>query len=394
MYTPAFERVSKGKVLLAYTPRVRPLPGSVRERLADRGRDLTFLVVRLGALGDILRTLPAVRRLRAYLPEARFVWTCDERWAPVLLEHPDLDGVVPLPRARLRGLAGALSFVPTVLGFRRALREFEADVALDFHGNLRSGIVDLLSGAPVRIGYEGHQQKEGNRFFTTHRVGAGPRRTSRVERNLDLVRALGASEGPVLDAGLPHTVAAVRGARSLVGRVTGRDAPYAILAPGASRKQEYKKPPPALLAAAARQMAELGVAPLVAYGPGEDLDAARVVQASDGVAHLLPPTDLAMLAALLRRARLFCGGDSGPLHLACAVGCPVVAIYGPTDPVVNAPWSVPHRVVAPPGRDYTGIKKVDRRGGFEGIETDAVRRAVVEVLLLAEREGPRSRSAF
>jgi heptosyltransferase-1 len=369
---------------------VRPLPGRIQERLAARGRDLTVLVVRLGALGDILRTLPAVRRLRSYLPDARIVWACDERWAAVIREHPDLDGVVPFPRGRLR----MGSFVSTVLELRRELRGVGADVALDFHGNLRSGFVVLLSGAPVRLGYAGHQQKEGNRFFTTHRVVAGSRRASRVERNLDLVRALGAPDGPLPDGGLPHTVAAVRGARSLVSRVTGNDGPYAILAPGASRAQAYKKPPAALLAAAARQLGELGVTPLVAYGPGEDLDAARVVQASDGAARLLPPTDLAMLAALLRRARLFCGGDSGPLHLACATGCPVVAIYGPTDPEVNAPWGVPHRVVAPPGRAYTGIKKEDRRHGFEGITPDAVRRAVVEVLTLAEREGPRSRSAF
>jgi ADP-heptose:LPS heptosyltransferase len=373
---------------------VRPLPGRIQERLAVRGKDLTILVVRLGALGDILRTLPAVRRLRAHLPEARIVWTCDERWAPVLRDHPDLDGVVPFPRARLGGVAGLLTAAATIPELRRSLRESEADIAIDFHGNLRSGIVCLLSGAPVRLGYDGHQQKEGNRLFTTHRVSAGPRRTSRVERNLDLARALGAPDGPLLDGGLPHTVAAVRGARTLVARVTGADGPYAILAPGASRAQAYKKPPFALLAAAARQSVELGVAPLVAYGPGEDLDAARVVQASDGVAHLLPPTDLAMLAALLRRARLFCGGDSGPLHLACAAGCPVVAIYGPTDPLVNAPWGVPHRVVAPPGRAYTGIKKLDRRHGFEGITAEDVRRAVVEVLTLAEREGPRSRSAF
>jgi ADP-heptose:LPS heptosyltransferase len=379
---------------LAYTRDVRPLPGRIQERLADRGRDLTVLVVRLGALGDILRTLPAARRLRAHLPEARIVWACDERWAPVLRDHPDLDGVVPFPRARLGGASGLLYALASIPGLRRALRDVEADVSLDFHGNLRSGFVSFLSGAPVRLGYEGHQQKEGNRLFTTHRVDAGSRRRSRVERNLDLVRALGTPDGAPLDGGLPHTVAAVRGARTLVARVTGREGPYAILAPGASRAQAYKKPPSALLAAAARQAAELGVAPLVAYGPGEDLDAARVVQASDGVAHLLPPTDLAMLAALLRRARLFCGGDSGPLHLACAAGCPVVAIYGPTDPVVNAPWGVPHRVVAPPGRAYTGIKKLDRRQGFEGITDDDVRHAVVEVLTLAEREGPRSRSAF
>jgi lipopolysaccharide heptosyltransferase I len=385
-----YTRCREAHEAVVYTGAVRALPERVRERIADRGRDLSILIVRLGALGDILRTLPAVRRLRAHLPEARIAWTCDERWAPILAEHPDLDGVVPFPRGRMRGIA-ALS---TILDLRRALRAFGADVALDFHGNLRSGLVSFLSGASVRIGYEGHQQKEGNRLFTTHRVSAGPRRTSRVERNLDLARSLGVPDGPGLDAGLPHTVAAVRDARALVARVTGGDGPYAILSPGASRAQAYKKPPAALLAAAARQLAELGIAPLVAYGPGEDLDAARVVQGSDGAAHLLPPTDLAMLAALLRRARLFCGGDSGPLHLACAVGCPVVAIYGPTDPVVNSPWGVPHRAVSPEGREYTGVKRVDRQKGFEGISEDAVRRAVVEVRALSDRAGSRSRTAF
>ncbi len=149
-----------------------------------------------------------------------------------------------------------------------------------------------------------------------------------------------------------------------------------MIAAGVSRRQSYKKPHPALLAAAARRLADLGVAPLVVYGPAEREDADRVVESSSGAARLAPPTDLMVLAALIRRARLFVGGDTGPLHLACAVGCPVVGLYGPTDPVVNGPWGVPHAVVSHDDRRYTGIKRRDRRLGFAGLTPAAVRDAI------------------
>jgi ADP-heptose:LPS heptosyltransferase len=372
---------------------VRSLPVSVRERIVDGGRGLTFLVIRLGAFGDILRTLPAVRLLRSGLPAARIHWICDERWAAFLGDHRDIDGVVALPRARLCGLARSWTGWPLlpreVARLGRSLRELAPEIALDFHGNLRSGIVGLLSGARVRLGYGSHQQKEGNRFFTTHRVDSGPRRTGRIERNLQLIRALGLPDGPLPDGGLPRSAQAERDAREMVARGAASGVPYAVLSAGASRRQSYKKPPPALLAAAARELAHRGVTPLVAYGPGEEVDAAQVVEASGGTARLLPPTDLRVLSALLGGARLFCGGDSGPLHLACALGCPVVGIYGPTDPEVNAPWGAPHRAVAPPGRHYTGIQRIDRRAGsFEGITGEAVREAVAEVLARHAVPGP------
>jgi heptosyltransferase-1 len=136
-----------------------------------------------------------------------------------------------------------------------------------------------------------------------------------------------------------------------------------------------------LLAAAARALAARGITPVVVHGPGEEADADRVVEASSGEAALAPPTDLRMLAAVIKGARLLVAGDSGPLHLACAAGCPVVAIYGPTDPVINAPWGVPHASVFPPGRSYTGIKRTDRTAsGFEGITVEAVAAAVNDVL--------------
>ena len=335
-------------------------------------------------MGDIVRTLPAVRLVRFSLPDARVRWVAWEPWAPLLQGHGEVDEVVPLPRAAWRAMSRSPLTWPALGGALRdvvrRLREGRPGLVLDFHGDLRSGLLGSSSGASVRLGYAGHQQKEGNVLLTTHHVPPGARRRSRVERNLDLVRALRLPVEPLPDAGLPIGPDDERAAVETL-RAAGVAGAYAVLNAGASRRQAYKKPPPALLGAAARALASRGVTPLIAQGPGEEEDARAAVEASGGAARSTGATTLLGLAALLRDARIFVGGDSGPLHLACGVGCPVVGIYGPTDPVVNAPWRVPFATVVPEGRVYTGIKARDRvSGGFAGIREEAVSDAIDRVL--------------
>lgn len=364
---------------MSYTGAVRPLPPIVLERLADGGRDLTVLVLRFGALGDLFRTLPPVRLIRAALPRARLIWAVDDRWQVALEGHPDLDEILALPRIH-RGDPWA-AVVAKIRRWRAGLREAGADLVLDFHGNLRSGVAGWLSSAPVRLGYAGQQQKEGNRYFTTHRVAPGSRRSSRMERNLSLVRALGIACDRLPDSGLVFSDASLEQARDIVLESFGADRSYAVLSPGSSRTQSYKRPPVSLLAAAIDALEEGGVSTLVVHGPGEEADAGRLVEAAPRGSRLAPSTDLRVLAALLRDARAFVGGDSGPLHLACAVGCPVVGLYGPTDPAVNSPWGVPHRAVSPAHTAYSGVKKNDRRvGRFEQISSGQVAGAIGELL--------------
>jgi len=372
----------RGLLSVNYTPTVRPLPSPVADAIRQDGRGLTVLVIRLSALGDVLRTLPPVRLLRAALPKARVVWVVEERCGVAVAGHPDLDGVMMLPRKLWRSMAPRptrwVRLARSILEFRRGMRAERPDLVLDFHGNLRSGLIGWMSGAPVRLGYEGHQQKEGNRWLTTHRRESRSRRASRMDRNLDLIRALCIPDRPLPPAA-PSLAAAGEQTASRIARDLGSNA-FAIVNPGASRAQAHKKPPAALLAAACRRLAEREVVPLVVWGPGEQPDAQAIVDASGEAGRMAPPTDLPTLAALLERARLFVGGDSGPLHLACATGCPVVALYGPTDPEVNRPWGVPYRAVHPAGRLYTGIKRQDRRAGFEGLSSETVEAAVDELL--------------
>lgn len=362
---------------------MRPLPPSLKHALLHPDRPLPILVLRLAAFGDILRTIPAVRLLKAGIPHASIRWIVDDRWRGAVEGLPELDGVVELPRKewqRPGGLAGLARSPAALLNLRRRLRQPVASLLLDFHGNLRSGMVGVISGAGVRIGHAGVQQKEGNRYLTTHRVPARPRRTPRMERNLDLIRALALPDAPLPAGELPLVHRGRARARELIAQVdAGRR--LALVNPGASAAQAYKKPPAQLLGVAARELFSLGLTPLVVWGPGEEEDARRVVAESEGQSQLAPPTDLATLAALTGEAALFVGGDSGPMHLACLLGCPVIAFYGGTDPLINAPWGVAHRTIFPPGRRYTGIKRIDRKsGGFEGCTADQVREAVHQLL--------------
>jgi ADP-heptose:LPS heptosyltransferase len=317
----------------------------------------------------------------------------DERWETILEDHGDLDGCIPFHRSRfghrLRTPSGWPALVGEVRRWSVSVRSAEPGLVLDFHGNLRSGISGWLSGAEVRLGFSGHQQKEGNRLFTTHRVPARERRRSRIERNLDLVRALGLKDDPLPGGGLSIPEPAVREARRIREALEIGSRPYGILGPGASPRQAYKRPPADLLVAAARTLAGRDIVPLVVHGPGEEAEAHQVVESASGSARLAPPTDLRTLAALIREARVFVGGDSGPLHLACAAGCPVVGLYGPTDPVVNGPWGVPNAALFPPGNTYSGIKREDRRlPGVDRIPVEAVEKALEELIEPGRREGP------
>lgn len=361
------------------------LPAPLREAIDGGGSGLTALVLRLGAMGDIVRTLPAVRLVRSGLPRSRIYWVAWQPWDEILDGHADLDGVIAVPRSELRSFARSPlrwpSLVHALSGMAAQLRALAPGLALDFHGDLRTGLLGRVSGAPVRLGFDGHQQKEGNRFLTTHRVAAGDRRTPRLERNLALVRALGLPTHPVPDAGIAIGTAEATAAREIVRTLVGDDRDHAVLNPGASRRQAYKKPPASLFGAAARALAAHGIPSIVTSGPGEDEDANRVLAAAGGLAHRAPATDLKTLAALLSGARVFVGGDSGPLHVACGVGCPVVGLYGPTDPVVNAPWNVPFVALTRPGSRHTGVKSRDREvEGFDGLTPEAVADAIDQIL--------------
>ncbi len=298
------------------------------------------LVIRLGAVGDVVRTVPAATALRAAYPHAHLAWLVEPASASVLEGQAWLDEVLVFPRSELRRSLAALRFGSAASGMlrvARTLRERRFDLVVDFHAILKSGALGWLTRAPQRASYAPPFAREGSQHFATHRARLSPKRQSRFERNAALVAYLGvaatAAQRPLALA--PERVAAVRAA------LGAGPAPVAIH-PGTSDETPYKRWTAAGYAAVARALAERdGVRSLVTVGPARDdrAFAAEVVAASRGAATLAPPTpSLLDLAALFAQCRAYLGSDSGPMHVASLVGTPVVQLLGPTDPVENTPY--------------------------------------------------------
>jgi len=286
-----------------------------------------ILVVRLGAVGDVVRTLPAVTCLRGAYPGAHIAWLVEAPAASVVQGQPCVDEVIVFPReelvaslsrGRLRRLTSELARFLGILRGRRF------DLVVDFHSLLRSSVLARLSGARRRIGY------------------ARP-----VGRELSFLLATDRAAIDMPPAARPLLVSALDRAR--MAAQIALDAPV-VLHPGSSAATEYKRWAPEAFAAVARSLSEKdGIPSIVTMGPcSEDLELARaVVEASEGAAKLAPETPtLRNLAAMLAVSRLCVAGDTGPLHVASLVGTPVVQLQGPTHPVENAPYTgTPWRTV-------------------------------------------------
>ena len=287
-----------------------------------------ILIVRLGALGDIVHALPVAAALRGRFPAARIDWVVDERYREVLDLAPVVDRRIVL-RSR------SLPVWRRLVELRRALAGGTYDAAVDVQGLLKSAAVARLSGAPRVLGFAAPHLREPAAWFL-YTETCDPGDAAHVTgKNLALAVRLGA---PAADRRFPLEAPASL-ALDAVRRSPGvGEGPFAVLNPGAAWPN--KRWPPARLGRVAEWLREArGLPSLVTWGPGDEALAAGVVDGSNGAARLAPPTRVADLAAILRAAAVVVSGDTGPLHLAAALGTPVVGLYGPTDAGRNGPWA-------------------------------------------------------
>lgn len=293
-----------------------------------------ILIVRTSALGDVVHCLPVLIALRRHLPRARIGWVVEAAMAPLLAGHPDLDEllVVRLREWRHRPLAGRT--LAEVAGFATALDRFAPEVVLELMGNHKGGILAALSLADRRIGLAGRHRREPSSAAWISE-GVTPRGAHAVDRALSVLDALD----------LPPEPADFGGARLFSGAAAegGGSGPL-LIHPGAAWGNK-RYPPAAWGEVAARLAAASGLPVAVASGPGDEALAREVEAASGGSATTLEAPDLPSLAALLRGARLVLGGDTGPIHLAHALGTPVLCLMGPTDPRRHGPYGAPERVM-------------------------------------------------
>ena len=282
---------------------------------------MNALIVRLGALGDIVHAIPAAAALRRAWPEARLDWLVDARHRAIV---ELVDGVTRVIAVE----------APAVRAWTRAVRELRTaqyDVAIDLQGLLKSAVLARASGAGKVIGFSiWHLREKTARPFYS---AVGDTNDAHVIRqNLRLLEAVGVRDEAVAFPLKPIDSAAVATLRAQVGPA----ARFALINPGAAWPNK-RWPPDRFGAVAAFLREACDVVPVVLWGPGEEALAGEVMAAARGAAVLAPPTGIADIVALGREAALMVSGDTGPLHLAVAAGTPIVSVFGPTDPARNGP---------------------------------------------------------
>ena len=302
---------------------------------------MNILLVRLRLIGDVVFTTPAIRAIRRHYPDARITYIVEEESAAIVRHNPHLDEVIvarsPHARGRLRADIALI----------RRLRRERFDLAIDFHGGPRSSLLTWLSGAPTRIGYE----VVGRSWMYTIRVPRPRQLRPRhsVVSQWDVLLPLGISPpDPEIDSTEMPTdpAAATAIARRLADAGVGTDHPVIVV--HVSAGNPFRRwPSPSFVELVCRLASKDPKRRIILTSGPSDAAAAAAI-ARDARAQLAADEraavvecgefDLAELRALIERAALYIGGDSGPLHIAGTTGVPVVGLYGPTLPVRSQPY--------------------------------------------------------
>jgi lipopolysaccharide heptosyltransferase I len=334
----------------------------------------SIVIVKLSAIGDVLHGVPAAVALKRAFPAARIGWAVEGRAADALAGHPAIDHLFRLPR-------GWLKSPRTVLALRRRLRDFRPDVAIDMQGLLKSGFATWLSGAAMRIGFAKPVAREQAWLAYTHPIR--PTATHVVDRNCDLLAALGVHVAHAA-FDMPHwPVSRLRMAQWIASLRLPR--PPVIINPGAGWASKLW--PVERFAAVARGLQRRHGQPVVVVwgGAAERAAAERIAAESCGAAVVAPDTSLQDLGELARLAALFISSDTGPLHLAAAVGTPCVGLFGPVPAARNGPYGPGHVCLEPPAalRPKWDDRKHDT-ASMAGIGVDDVAAAADALLARAQ----------
>lgn len=312
-----------------------------------------ILMVRLSAFGDCLHTVPSLVALRRKFPEAHIGWAIEKLPHSVMQGHPMVNTFHVFPRHAFKlGNSKILEGMKDLSAFRKELAAEKYDIAVDFQGLTKSGLVAWWSRAKRRIGFKGEDSREFNLVFANERIKPPDEAVHVVEKNISLLKPLGVELPDKPEWVMPNYAAEIASMRPFLKECallddSGKAVKYVIINPGAT--WFTKRYPPEMFGEVAKGLVEQRKLPVVVTWAGdEELKAAQTIVSIAGGpkngAFLAPKTNLRELAALTVQAALFVSNDTGPLHLAVALQIRTVAIFGATDPLRNGAYGSGHRV--------------------------------------------------
>lgn len=300
-----------------------------------------ILVIRLSSLGDVLMSVPAVRALRQHFPEAHISWLVEGSVAGILAQQDFIDDIIYFPRGALsRHLkTGHFSTTAYILkDFLKNLRLREYDLIIDLHGIAKSAAMMMLARGRRTVGFGSMFSKDMTHFFYRERVNGIQKRIHKVDRNMLMASFMGCRE-PAADLPLRAHDEVRRYIRDFFQSHNIHPPVFAVN-PFASKDSAFKRWPLERYADLIRRTIQDKMGPVVIiWGPGEREEAHRLAAMAGEGAHLACQTDIAQLYALLAECSVYIGGDTGTTHLASAAQIPVVSLFGPTDFIVNRPYS-------------------------------------------------------
>jgi lipopolysaccharide heptosyltransferase I len=303
-----------------------------------------FLVVRLGSLGDIVHTFPAVAGLRNSFPRAEIIWLTHPRWLNLVACSGLPTEIWPVDSRDLASVRQTIA----------KIRAHRWDAAIDYQGLWKSALLPFLAGVPKRIGFSSETIREfGVPILYTDRVH--PRAKHIADQNGELSLRAGAQSAvgalklqvSESDCQRVHSDLAAAGINN-----------YVVLSPGGGWRSKCW-PAERFGELCQKIRDELNVRCVINYGPGEESLAAAVKSASGNAEPFVYDGELGQLMALLKNAQCIVGGDTGPLHLAVALGTKAVAIFGPTNPARNGPYPPQPFVLRDPGADTTHKRETE-----------------------------------
>jgi heptosyltransferase-1 len=291
-----------------------------------------ILVVKPSSLGDIVHSLPFLNAINACFPNASIHWVIAKGLEGILEGHPMIHKLWVINKDDWKRIGNLKATVSELQGLFRNLKKERYDIAFDLQGLLRSGVITSATDAPVRIGFR--EAREGSRFFYTHKIEGG-KNIHAVDRYLKMAQFVGCDVSSIV---FPLQSGTRKSSSVHTSLCSGE---YAVIVPGARWKT--KKWPAEKFGKLA---SNLPLRTIVVGGKNEKDIAGKIVSLSDGRAtSLAGRTDLVELIEVMKHARFVVSNDSGPMHIAAALGVPVFAIFGPTDPEKTGPYGKGHTVI-------------------------------------------------